>query len=60
MNVRRFFASYALGRRATFATVATLLAMPLLAGLTLAASQRLCRSNNGRARAHCGGKFSTT
>ena len=37
MNVRRFFASYALARRATFATVATLLAMLLLAGLTLAA-----------------------
>ncbi len=133
MNVRRFFASYALARRATFATVATLLAMLLLAGLTLAAlfardqieqgriaaltqanvasstvvaalrfggkdviseslrvfdsgpdpdsaavyvpsrattrqtaapkiaaSQWLCRSNSGRARAHCGGKFSTT
>ena len=37
MNIRRFFASYALARRATFATVATLLAMLLLAGLTLAA-----------------------
>lgn len=37
MNIRRFFASYALVRRATFATVATLLAMLLLAGLTLAA-----------------------
>ena len=36
MNVRRFFARYALARRATFATVATLLAMLLLAGLTLA------------------------
>lgn len=35
--MRRFFASYALARRATFATVATLLAMLLLAGLTLAA-----------------------
>ena len=36
MNIRRFFASYALARRATFATVATLVAMLLLAGLTLA------------------------
>lgn len=37
MNIRRFFASYALARRATLATVATLVAMMLLAGLTLAA-----------------------
>ena len=37
MKVRRFFASYALARRATLATVATLVAMMLLAGLTLAA-----------------------
>ena len=36
MNIRRFFASYALARRATLATVATLVAMMLLAGLTLA------------------------
>ena len=35
--MRRFFAGYALARRATFATVATLLTMLLLAGLTLAA-----------------------
>lgn len=37
MSIRRFFASYALARRATLATVATLVAMMLLAGLTLAA-----------------------
>lgn len=37
MNIRPFFANYALARRATFATVATLLAMLLLSGLTLAA-----------------------
>ena len=37
MNMRRFFANYALARRATFATVATLLVMLLLSGLTLAA-----------------------
>ena len=37
MSIRRFFASYALARRATFSTVATLLAMLLLSGLTLAA-----------------------
>ncbi len=37
MNVRRHFARYELARRATFATVATLLSMLLLAGLTLAA-----------------------
>ena len=30
MSIRRFFASYALARRATFSTVATLLAMLLL------------------------------
>ena len=37
MNIRRYFARYALARRATIATVATLLAMLLLSGLTLAA-----------------------
>lgn len=37
MSIRRFFASYALARRATFATVVTLLSMLLLAGLALAA-----------------------
>jgi diguanylate cyclase len=37
MTLRDFFARYSLARRATFATVATLVAMLLLAGLTLAA-----------------------
>ena len=37
MNIRHYFARYALARWATFATVATLLAMLLLSGLTLAA-----------------------
>lgn len=37
MSVRQYFSSYSLARRVTFAAVATLVGMLLLAGLTLAA-----------------------